>query len=354
VEKEKHISINHEEPETSLLIKYIQGFSSEEEIQYVTEWLKKENENERILLQTAQIYYAQRTKQRIQMRDSGVAFAQVQRQLHKKTRRLFLRRFGTIAGCIAFFTSVVLNYYNFVHMRPEDPEIQYITMQTNAGMRSHFTLPDCTEVFLNSASKLSYPVPFDKKERRVELDGEGYFKVVHDSEHPFVVNITDQPFDVEVLGTVFNIQAYASDEILRTTLIEGSVRLGMETAPGIKKYVILRPSEKAMYDVKNKNLHVEHVNTVYDTAWMSGKLMFKEMPLPEVLNRLSHFYNVRFIVNDPAINNYTFTGTFESRQLVQILDYLSISSQIKYKIMASQEDDSAAKKQTQVILLTKR
>lgn len=353
MDKEKHIYTIHKEPETSLLIKYIRGFSSEEEIQYITEWLKEENGNESILLQTAQIYYAQRTKQRIQMRDPGVAFTKVQRQLHKKTRRLFLRRFGTIAGCIAFFTSVVLNYYYFVHMRPEDPGIQFITMQTNAGMRSHFTLPDGTEVYLNSASKLSYPVPFDKKERKVELDGEGYFKVVHDSEHPFVVNITDHPFDVEVLGTVFNIQAYASDEVLMTTLVEGSVRLGMETAPGIKKYVILRPSEKAMYDVKNKSLHVEHVNTVYDTAWMSGKLMFKETPLPKVLNRLSHFYDVEFVVDDPAINNYTFTGTFENRQLTQILDYLSISSRIKYKIQVSQEDDSEAKKRTQVTLTRK-
>lgn len=350
MKKEEHIYSNCEQPEASLLIKYIQGFSSEEEIRYITEWLNEKNENEIVLLQIAQIYYAQRTKQRMQARDSEVAFAQVQQQLRRKTRRLFIKRFVAIAGCIAFLISVGLNYYYYFHMGPENSEIQYITMQTNAGMRSTFTLPDGTEVSLNSASKLTYPVPFDKKERKIELDGEGHFKVVHNSEQPFIVNITDHPFDVEVLGTIFNIQAYASDEILRTTLIEGSVRLGMETAPGIKKYVILQPSQKAMYDIKNKSLHIENVNTIYDTAWMHGKLMFKETPLPEVLNRLSHFYNVRFMINDPEINKYTFTGTFENRQLSQVLDYLSISSRIKYQIKMPREDDSEEKKQTRVIL----
>ena len=114
--------------------------------------------------------------------------------------------------------------------------------------------------------------------------------------------------------------------------------------------MVLEPSQKANYNPEKKNLHIVHVNPIYETAWIEGKIMFNETPLPEVLNRLSHFYNVHFQIEDQVINQYTFTGVFEQRHLTQVLDYLSISSQIKYKIIVPEEDDSKEVKQTYVIL----
>jgi len=347
LDNEEHICTNDKEPEASLLIRYLQGLSSDAERLYIAKWLEESTDNEKILRQTAQIYFAQRAKQRIQGRNTQAAFSKIQHRLRKKARNISLRRFWIMAGCIVLLVSVALNVY---YGKPKDAEIQYVTMQTNAGMRTDFTLPDGTEVFLNSDTKLIYPTVFDTKERRVELDGEGFFKVVPNKEQSFIVDIADKPLTIEVLGTAFNVQAYRSDNILRATLIEGAVRLGVENEAGTKKYVTLQPSQRATYDICAQKLDITRVNTMYDTAWMQGKLMFRETPLDEVLNSLSHFYNVSFQVKDSSIYKYTFTGTFDNRMLSQVLDYLSISSSIKYKIQEPKEDDSKEKKQTLVIL----
>lgn len=347
MDNEESIYTDNNEPDASLLIRYIQGIATVTEKSYIAGWLKENPENEKILRQTALIYHAQRTKQRVQSRNSGAALKKIQHRLHKKTRNIFLQRFWIAAACITLFFSIAFNFY---FVKPENVEVQYATMQTNAGMRTDFMLPDGTEVFLNSDTRLTYPIVFDKKERRVELDGEGFFKVIHNKEQPFIVDVADKSFHIEVLGTEFNIQAYGADHLVRTTLIEGAVRLGMETTSGTKKYVTLQPSQRATYDLCAQKLDITHVNTIYDTAWMQGRLMFKETPLAEVLNSLSHFYNVSFQVKDPSIYQYTFTGTFENRLLSQVLDYLSISSSIKYKIQVPKEDDSEEKKQTLVIL----
>lgn len=343
---EKH-SYDNNKPDTSILIRYILGISSEKEKSEVLAWLEENPENESTLLQIAQLYYSQRTKQRIQARNPMKAFNNVQHQLQKKMHRVYKYRVLILIASVISIASLGINFY---FLKPNESDVQYITMQTNAGMRTNFTLPDGTDVYLNSGTKLTYPICFDTDERRVELNGEGYFKVAHDAKRPFIVNIADKAFELEVLGTEFNMQAYATDEFITTILVKGSVRLAMETTSGIRKTVVLEPSQKANYNPEKKNLHIAYVNPMYETAWIEGKIMFKDTPLPEVLNRLSHFYNVHFQIEDQVINQYTFTGVFEQRHLTQVLDYLSISSQIKYKIIVPEEDDSEEVKQTYVIL----
>jgi ferric-dicitrate binding protein FerR (iron transport regulator) len=339
------------EIENELLLKYIKGISSDEENSRMMLWLKEDPEYERILLQTAYIYNAQQVQNRILSRNAAYAFNKVQKRIRWKRRRIYIRRSLAMAGCFALLISIGINTSFLIRKKAETQ--QYITMQANTGMRTDFTLPDGTKVYLNSATKLTYPVAFTAKERRVELEGEAYFKVNREAGRPFIVDLPDRPLKVKVLGTEFNIQAYPADPFLKTTLVNGSVQVGLETEQGTVRYIVLNPSQKAIYDIETRMLEVVEVNTIYDTAWMQGRLMFKDTPVPEVLNRLSHFYNVSFQVQDSLINNYTFTGIFENRQLSQILDYLSISSRIKYKIITPAEDDSDSLKRTSVILTKK-
>jgi transmembrane sensor len=101
------------------------------------------------------------------------------------------------------------------------------TLQTSNGEQTQIRLPDGTVVYLNSASSLRYPASFTKLSKRtVELSGEGYFKVSKDKSHPFIVKTGKQ--DVEVLGTEFNINSYANEPVIRTTLLEGSVKVSGE------------------------------------------------------------------------------------------------------------------------------
>ena len=102
--------------------------------------------------------------------------------------------------------------------------------------------------------------------------------------------------------------------------------------------------------MKTKTVEVKKADVESEIAWKDGYLIFKDIPLPQLLKRLSNFYNVEFKVIDPVINSYRFTGTFKNRQLSQVLDYLKISSQIDYSIKQMEADDSESMQREVVIL----
>jgi ferric-dicitrate binding protein FerR (iron transport regulator) len=349
--EEKNTSQEAQEMEATLLFRYLRGISTPAECHRVTQWREAHPDNEKTLLRTAEIYHARRTGERIRQRDSAAAFRRVMRRSRSRARRESLRRLALAAACIALLISIAAHGY-FLSSQGRT-ERQLVVMQTNAGMRTRVNLPDGTVVHLNSSSKLTYPLPFDSKKRRVTLDGEGYFQVARDAKRPFIVAAENRPLEVEALGTEFNMQVYTSEPLMETTLVEGSVSFRVQNGAGTWKQIVLNPSEKAVYDMDAKKVHVSRTNPAYDTAWMNGRLMFRDTPMPEVLARLSHFYDVTFDVKDATIRDYTFTGVFERRQLSQVLDYLSISSQIKYIIQPPAEDDSQGPRRTKVILRKK-
>jgi ferric-dicitrate binding protein FerR (iron transport regulator) len=349
-EENHRLSCNEPEQDGSLLLRFVRGTATEAENARIRSWLKEQPGNEKILLHIAQIHDARRTAERILGRNVLAAYHNVLRRRNAKGRRAARRRLAAVAACAALVVSLTANCR---FMIKGNAARQFVTVQTNAGMRTRLNLPDGTEVHLNSAGKLTYPTVFDARERRVTLDGEAYFKVARDARRPFVVKAEGKPVETVASGTEFNMQAYASDSLLRTTLVEGAVKLGMQNETGRWKYVRLNPSENALYNAPAHTVRVSRRNTVYDTAWMQGRLIFRDMSVPEVLTRLSHFYNVTFETEDPVIHTYAFTGTFENRQLSQILDYLAIASQIRYTITPPAEDDSQGVKRTKVTL-TKR
>ncbi|MDR2041422.1 MAG: DUF4974 domain-containing protein [Tannerella sp.] len=341
---------SQDEMDGMLLLRYVRGLAAEAEKARVMQWAGEHPDNEKTLLEVAQLYDARRTKERMLRRNPQEAFYKTLARGKRKARRVFLRKLSVVAACVALAVSLAVNY----HLgSPRETEPSFITVQTHAGMRTTLHLPDGTTVHLNSAGTLTYPASFGPQERRVTLNGEGYFQVARDVKRPFIVSVESKRMEVEALGTAFNVQAYDSDSLLKTTLVEGSVRFGVQSESGVWKHTVLQPSEKAVYNLAAKKLHISRTNPAYDTAWIRGRLIFKDTPVPEVLTRLSYFYDVTFDVNDTVINHYTFTGTFENRQLSQVLDYLSISSRIGYQIIPSAEDDSRGVKRTKVVLRKK-
>lgn len=341
--------INGSDPDEIVLLRYIQDISPEEEIVLVENWLNSNDGAEKVLLQVAGLDYALRTKKRIESRDPLVAYAKVEKRIRLSHRRFRMSWMYTAAAC--FLGILILS--TAIHLgqqKVSEVTTQIITVQANAGMRTHFNLPDGTVAYLNSGSVLSYPLPYDSNERRVKLTGEAYFKVAHNSEQPFIVSVADDKVRVKVLGTEFNLQAYADEDNIGITLVSGSVLLEVRRNHEITQKVELVPSEKAVFNLHSGDISVQTVNTIYDTAWKEGLLMFKDLPLPQVLKKLSYFYNVTFEVQDPVINSYCFTGTFENKQLSQVLDYLKISSQMDYRIKQVTTDDRLGAQHTTVIL----
>lgn len=352
MEKES-IHSNKVEPSGSQLLRYIRGMVSTEEAVEMDDWCKESADNEQTLQQIARIYYASQTQERIAARNPEVAYNKFRKQRQHRAHKLWLHRISVVAACligIVVMSTLIANW----KLQQLVPVNQLITVQANAGMRTSLNLPDGTMVYLNSGSTLSYPLSYDKAERRVTLLGEAYFKVAPNQEQPFIVTTSNNRMRVKVIGTEFNMQAYNEENAISTTLVTGLVSLEFENRNGETVQQKLLPSEKAIYDCITDNIKIESVNTTFDTAWMDGKLIFKETPLPDVLKKIAHFYNVRFEVEDPIIKTYSFTGTFKDKQLSQILDYLKISSRIDYEIRYANEDDSKEVRNTVVVLRKKK
>ena len=159
------------------------------------------------------------------------------------------------------------------------------TMTTPRGRQFNVTLPDGTRVWLNASSSLRYPTAFGGFERRVEVTGEAFFQVAQNKDLPFIVNIGQQA-EVEVLGTSFNVNAYADEPGINTTLLEGSVKV-----LAIKKNeaLVLKPGEQAQ---QSEELQKKTVNVDEVVAWKNGAFNFNDMELPAVMRQLSRWYDV--------------------------------------------------------------
>ena len=206
----------------------------------------------------------------------------------------------------------------------------YHTITIPKGGQYKVVLPDGTNVYLNSASSLRYPVQFSGKHREVELTGEGYFDVASVSSAgkkiPFVVRTPTQT--VEVLGTVFNIHAYSESIGVKTTLLEGRVRVHNETGESI----LLKPGEAAINDFGSNHLHVTVANVDQDVAWQRGYFVFENEGIESIMTRVARWYDVR-VTYEGDMEGRRFGGIFQrSKDIVQLLENFKETGLIDYKI----------------------
>ena len=305
-------------------------------------------ENEEELLRQERACYTERTRRRIAARDTDSAYRKVQQRIRWRSIR---RTMVTASPIAASLIGIVFLTWFFIHSFSQNQEqAPLITISSRPGMQISFTLPDSTVVYLNSGSSLTYPQTFRGKERQVKLNGEAYFNVTHHPEHPFVVALRNDNMRVRVLGTSFNIQSYNDDPTIQTTLVSGKVEVEFINSTHTWSYCTLKPGEKASYEIDKQTVYIRTVQTICETAWKDNMLVFRNTSMTDVLTKLSHYYNVRFTVTSPIINNYSFTGTFIGRQLPQVLDYLCLSSDIGYEIHRQNNDDSEVQHYTEVTL----
>ena len=182
-----------------------------------------------------------------------------------------------------------------------------------AGQRIKLTLQDGTTVWLNSHTTLTYPAIFDKKERRVAIDGEAFFIVAQDKHKPFIVS--SQGIETKVLGTQFNICSYRKNNDVRTSLIEGSLQIyftGKEN-----ESIILSPNEQI--SINNGTIKLDKIYHHDYFLWKEGIYSFKDELLVDILNKLQLYYDVRIIIRNPSINQEKYTGKFRQRDSICLL-----------------------------------
>lgn len=167
-------------------------------------------------------------------------------------------------------------------------QTKYNTLTTPRGGQYRLALPDGTKVWLNSASSIRYPIAFTGKERSVYITGEAYMEVTEDAARPFIVQTRHSA--ITVLGTRFNVMAYDNEPAVRTTLLQGSVKV---TVPGAKGAVaVLTPGQQASVGNASREIKIREVDGTAVASWIHGLLSLKDCSVEEFMNQLSRWYDV--------------------------------------------------------------
>ncbi len=224
-----------------------------------------------------------------------------------------------------FLTTVYLWRHDLREKR-QATSVVYNEIYTPLAARARFILPDSTVVWLNSGSRLKYPLAFNGKNREVFLTGEGYFDVAKNPDKPFVIKTKRVEFTA--LGTSLDVMAYGNDHIVRTTLIEGKVKV-MKKSTG--KSVFLEPSMQAALDTVTGKMYVGRVETRFYTSWIEGMLIFRSEPMTEVAHKLERWFNCTIYIKDDPLRKYRYTGTIEMETLREVLNLMKITTPMKYK-----------------------
>ncbi|HEU4554919.1 MAG TPA: FecR domain-containing protein [Chitinophaga sp.] len=201
----------------------------------------------------------------------------------------------------------------------------YNTLATPRGSQFQVTLSDGTKVWLNAASSLQFPVAFNSTERIVKLTGEAYFEVAGNPQQPFKVMANGM--EVQVLGTRFNISAYEDESAVKTTLMQGAVKL---VAPASQ--VALQPGEQGLLPSPLAAFRVKKVNPEDAVAWKNGFFAFDNAGIREVMQQIARWYDMEVVFEDNNIKR-NFGGTVTRyKDVTAVLKRLEMTGVIHFKV----------------------
>jgi transmembrane sensor len=225
----------------------------------------------------------------------------------KGTKMLTMERFGMFISA---------GEGSLVYKTDLSTKVEQHTLTTPMAAQFKVKLPDGTQVWLNAGSSITYPTSFQGDTRKVELIGEGYFEVAKMPSKRFIVKVGES--SINVLGTHFNINAYANEGKMVTTLLEGSVLVKT-----INDSVQLKPGQKAEV-VADKSLTVSRANTDVAVAWTFQSFRFQDAPIPDVMREIARWYDIKVVIKGKI--NDKFTGLLpRDLTLGQILTVLDSS-----------------------------
>jgi transmembrane sensor len=211
---------------------------------------------------------------------------------------------------------------------PVEETYLYNTIEVPRGGEYTLILSDGTTVHLNSLSSLRYPVKFSGKYRMVELSGEAFFDVRHNTGTPFIVKINNA--EVEVLGTEFNINAYEGASFNAITLEQGSIKIYTKQAG--TSGTVLKPNQQALVS-QNDEMKIREVNASFFSSWRHGKIIFKDERLEDIMDVLARWYTMDVFYLNPSVKELRFGGSLNKYESISpILEVFELTNKVKYRI----------------------
>lgn len=231
-------------------------------------------------------------------------------------------------GTIISNDSVMLSYQD-TKSKNKDKAVLYNTLKIARGGEYYLVLQDGSKVWLNSMSSLKYPVRFTENNRTVELTGEAYFEVAKDPTRPFIVKTTN--YDINVLGTSFNISSYAGDNTV-TTLVEGSIQIS-NISGSIESNIKLTANDQLILNKTDLSISVQKVDAGTFCSWINGSFSFENETIENVFLKLERWYDIDVSFTNEKIKTYEYTGElprFENFEV--ILEMLEIISEVQITV----------------------
>lgn len=308
------------------IVKLFSGEISPEEEALLVLWINESDENKKYFLELKNIWQNAHPAFNPENIDTEKALANTLKQIKPATKRRipFIIWWQRVAA-ILIIPTLILAAVQYNQNFKRKSSIAYQEIMSPLGMNSKITLPDGSEVWLNSGSKLKYPVEFNADVRKVQLYGEAFFKVQSDKKHPFIVSTKN--LQVIATGTAFNIESYCKDSISAVTLLEGKldVKIGDKTMQHID------PNQRFLYNYNSNKYAVSKTDANHWCVWKDGILAFRNEPLEDVFKRIGRTYNVDLVVKDKTVARQLYRATFQGESLDEILRLLKMSAPIKYK-----------------------
>jgi len=260
--------------------------------------------------------------------DPDKIWSELKVKIQPETKIVKLRRFNLWRYAAIIVALIALTSVTFLLVRNTDKTGNLLvasgqvmkTIQTIAQPLTYTTvkLPDGSTVKLNAGTSLKYPEKFAGSMRKVILSGEAFFDIIHDSNHPFVVEINN--VEVEDLGTSFNISAYPDKEQVVVNVVTGSVRLFDKDQ---KETKIIAAGSSGKFLTKKGEIIVSKELTPNFLSWITRELSFHHTPLSTVFEELENIYHVKLEFSDPGIANIAYTANFEKLQIDDIVNVIA-------------------------------
>lgn len=346
---------------------YLKGELSVEETGELVSWIKLDNANKRYFDEYCEIWITAKAslknpgyhiqegfwkfKQKIKVNED------LKIDFNKTNIFKIITRYAAIFIVAASLSGLL--FYYIGRNRVTNPKQSFSELIVPLGSRAQFSLSDGTTVTLNAGSRLKYDNRFGIKDRVVQLEGEGYFKVAKYKERPFTVKTSH--LNVMALGTTFNVKAYSDDKTIETTLVEGSIKIEQITDKSSPEVMVLKPNQKLTFykedskmvdetagpKSKTENntqplqvqksiiiprLVAENVNVEPVISWKENRWIFEKQSLSRIAVELERKFDVQIIFESERLKTFRFTGIILAEPIEQVLEVMSISAPINYKL----------------------
>ncbi|MDO8369056.1 MAG: FecR domain-containing protein [Saprospiraceae bacterium] len=309
-----------------LLSKRFSGEITPAESAILDNWQRQSPENDQIATTHQRIWEAAQGYGKNFAPDLDADFKKVQVRINNVVQPLMRvshgQRLMRVAAAIALLLASVWGWQQF-----SASSASIVTVSAENADPKSVTLPDGSQIWLREGSQLSYAEKWIGKERRVKLQGEGYFEVQHDPAHPFKVELANGG-TVEVLGTQFDVRQTAN----QTTVLvrSGKVRFS-PTAQS--EGPVLTANQKAVFDHSAAKVRILTVSSLNELSWQTGGLEFVNTPLNHVVSDLEKFYGVNITLRNPAMSGCPHSAPLTSQPIEKVLETLCLTHQLKVKKM---------------------